>query len=148
MNRRKFLGSSLGAAAMAAELPATIAAQKKHALRIPEIRRSDRLAGATLRQLRDQYKSDLFKDFLPFMQRHVIDEQYGGFMCNADYNGKRVNQNKLSWFEGRGIWVYSFLYNNLAREEKYLNVARRSLELILKIRPAGDELIPAGAAAP
>jgi mannose/cellobiose epimerase-like protein (N-acyl-D-glucosamine 2-epimerase family) len=142
MNRRKFLGSSLGAAATAAELPAAIAAQKKRAVRIPEIRRGDRLAGVTLRQLRDQYKSDLFKDFLPFMERHVIDEQYGGFMCNADYNGKRVNQNKLSWFEGRGIWVYSFLYNNLAREEQYLNVARRSLEFILKIRPAGDELWP------
>ena len=142
MNRRKFLGSSLGAAAMAPELRATIAAQKKRALQIPEIRRTDRLAGATLLQLRDRYKSDLFKDFLPFMERHVIDEQYGGFMCNADHHGKRFNQNKLSWFEGRGIWVYSFLYNNLVREEKYLDVARRSLEFILGIRPSGDELWP------
>jgi mannose/cellobiose epimerase-like protein (N-acyl-D-glucosamine 2-epimerase family) len=76
------------------------------------------------------------------MEKHVIDTQYGGFMCNADYHGKPVNQNKSSWFEGRGIWVYSFLYNNLAREQKYLNVARRSLEFILSIRPTGDELWP------
>jgi len=124
------------------ELPAGLALQKKRAVRVSPLSGTDRLAGATLLQLRDQYKSDLFKDFLPFMEKHVIDEQYGGFMCNADHNGKPVNQNKLSWFEGRGIWVYSFLYNNLAREEKYLNVARRSLEFILKIRPAGDELWP------
>ena len=74
------------------------------------------------------------------MEKFVIDDKYGGFRCNVDHHGKQVNQNKLSWFEGRGIWVYSFLYNNLAREQKYLNFAHRSLEFILKIRPEGDDL--------
>lgn len=142
MERRKFLGSSIGAAAMLAELPSNIAAQKKRAVRGSRIGRTDRLAGRTLVQLRDQYKDDLFTDFIPFMEKYVIDEQYGGFMCNADSQGKRVNENKLSWFEGRGSWVYSFLYNNLAKEQKYLDVARRSLEFVLKIQPAGDALWP------
>jgi N-acylglucosamine 2-epimerase len=143
MNRRKFLGSSLAATAMAADLPSSIAAQKKRAVRIPPVRGTDRLAGKTLVQLRDQYKSDLFSDFLPFMEKYVIDEQYGGFMCNADHHGSQVNQNKLSWFEGRGTWVYSFLYNNLAREQKYLDVARNSVEFVLKNKPSGvDQLWP------
>src|SRR5687767_7585264 len=142
MNRRRFLGSSLGAAAMVAELPSSIATQKKRALRTPRVRGTDRLAGKTLVELRDQYKSELFSDFLPFMEKYVIDQQYGGFMCNADHHGRQVNPNKLSWFEGRGIWVYSFLYNNLAREQKYLDVARRSLEFVLSIRPTGDHLWP------
>lgn len=142
MNRRRFLGSTLGAATMAAELPSIGAAQEKRDLPASRVHGTDRLAGKTLVQLRDQYKSDLFSDFLPFMEKYVIDQQHGGFMCNADHHGGRVNPNKLSWFEGRGIWVYSFLYNNLAREQKYLNVARRSLEFVLKIRPAGDELWP------
>jgi mannose/cellobiose epimerase-like protein (N-acyl-D-glucosamine 2-epimerase family) len=95
-----------------------------------------------LRQLRDQYRRDLFDDFLPFMERYVIDAEYGGFRCNIDHLGNRVNHNKMSWFEGRGIWVYSFLYNNLKREQKYLDVARRSLDLIMKLRPRDTELWP------
>jgi mannose/cellobiose epimerase-like protein (N-acyl-D-glucosamine 2-epimerase family) len=141
LNRRKFLGASLASAMVAVELPSSLA-QQTRAERSPRRRTIDRLAGKTLVQLRDQYRSDLFIDFLPFMEKYVIDHELGGFMCNADHFGKRVNQNKLSWFEGRGIWVYSFLYNNLAREEKYLNVARRSLEFILRIRPTGEELWP------
>ena len=102
-----------------------------------------RLAGLSLRELGNNYRRDLFTDFLPFMEKHVIDHELGGFMCNTNYDGKKVNGNKSSWFEGRGIWVYSFLYNNLAREKKYLEVARKSVEFILKIKPnAGDELWP------
>lgn len=142
MNRRKFLGSSLGAAATVAQLPSSIAAQDKRSSRVSRSRQPERLANKTLVQLREEYRSDLFIDFLPFMEKYVIDKQLGGFMCNADHFGKQVNQNKSSWFEGRGIWVYSFLYNNLAREKKYLDVARRSLEFIMNIRPAGDELWP------
>jgi N-acylglucosamine 2-epimerase len=98
-----------------------------------------KLAGLSLKELRDQYRRVLFEDFLPFMEKHVIDREYGGFMCNTDHRGQRANDKKSSWFEGRGIWVYAFLYNNLAKEEKYLEVARKSLELILQTRPADDE---------
>jgi mannose/cellobiose epimerase-like protein (N-acyl-D-glucosamine 2-epimerase family) len=97
----------------------------------------------SLSELREHYRRDLFVDFLPFMEKHVIDHELGGFMCNTDYRGARVNGNKSSWFEGRGIWVYSFLYNNLAREEKYLDVARKSVEFTLRTKPvAADELWP------
>src|SRR5687767_7029726 len=142
MHRRKFLGSSLGAAAILGELPSNFVGQQKRSGRLPRAKSTERFAGQTLTQLRNTYRSDLFHDFLPFMEKYVIDEQFGGFMCNADHHGKRINQNKLSWFEGRGIWVYSFLYNNLAREQKYLNVARRSLDLVMKAKPSGDELWP------
>jgi mannose/cellobiose epimerase-like protein (N-acyl-D-glucosamine 2-epimerase family) len=96
------------------------------------------LAGLPLAQLRDRYRAILFEDFLPFVERHVIDHEYGGFMCHTDHQGQRANDRKLSWFEGRGIWVYAFLYNNLAKEERYLAVARKSLEFVLKTRPADD----------
>ncbi len=92
----------------------------------------------SLKELREKYRRDLFDDFLPFMDKYVIDHELGGFMCNADYTGKRVNDDKLSWFEGRGSWVYAFLYNNLAREQKYLDVARKSIEFVLKSKPKNE----------
>ncbi|MFH1742047.1 MAG: AGE family epimerase/isomerase [bacterium] len=139
MKRRRFLKTSLGstacltAASCCPLLNETeIAASSKNVSRsTPKV-----FSNQTLRELKAQYHSDLFDDFLPFMERHVIDHELGGFMCNTDRNGVNFSQSKSSWFEGRGIWVYSFLYNNLAPEEEYLEVAHKSIDFILKTKPA------------
>jgi mannose/cellobiose epimerase-like protein (N-acyl-D-glucosamine 2-epimerase family) len=103
----------------------------------------ERLAGMMLEELRDQYRYDLFEDFLPFMDRYVIDHELGGFRCETDRDGANLTQNKTTWFEGRGIWVYSFLYDNFGRDPRYLEVARKSVEFVLKAQPRGeDELWP------
>jgi N-acylglucosamine 2-epimerase len=91
-----------------------------------------------LAQLRDLYHRDLFEDFLPFLDRHVIDHEYGGFLCDTDFDGTRVDTYKSPLFEGRGIWVYSFLYTHFGRDARYLDVARRSVELLRKSEPAND----------
>jgi mannose/cellobiose epimerase-like protein (N-acyl-D-glucosamine 2-epimerase family) len=144
MNRRKFLGASVGAAAILTGTTREIAGRRESIANESAGDVIGRLAGRSLKELRDLYRRDLFDDFLPFMDRYVIDHKMGGFMCNTDFDGTNFNRNKSSWFEGRGAWVYAFLYNNLAREEKYLNVARKSVELLLKIKPSGeDQLWPA-----
>jgi len=103
----------------------------------------ERLAGMTLAQLRHQYRYDLFEDFLPFMDRYVIDHELGGFRCETDRDGANLTQNKTTWFEGRGIWVYSFLYDHFGRDPRHLEVARKSVEFVLKAQPRGeDELWP------
>ncbi len=134
MRRRAFI---IGAAGSVALLPQAVTAVSLQTRR--NARPRPRLP---LKQLRDQYRRDLFTDFLPFMEKYVIDPEFGGFRCNTDHLGNRVNHNKSSWYEGRGTWVYSFLYNNLAREQKSLDVARRSIDLILKSKPVGDGLWP------
>jgi N-acylglucosamine 2-epimerase len=92
---------------------------------------------------RAEYRKSLFDDFLPFMEKYVIDAQYGGFMCTVRPNGERVSTAKRTWFEGRGSWVYAFLYNNLAREQRYLDVAERSLNLLRRSAPKEpDEFRP------
>ncbi len=139
MNRRRFLQS-------AAALPgyATLKSLSTRPARQSTVHREPLLAasGYTLKQLAALYEQDLFDDFLPFMEKYVIDHQYGGFMCAVDRDGKRINSDKTAWFEGRGIWVYSFLYRNLAPERKYLEVAEKSVKFILQHRPTGDALWP------
>jgi mannose/cellobiose epimerase-like protein (N-acyl-D-glucosamine 2-epimerase family) len=85
--------------------------------------------------IRDRYRVDLFKDYLPFVLRYVIDHKYGGFHCSVRPNGELVSAEKRAWFEGRGIWVFSFLYNNIAREQIYLDTAVRSIRVIERSRP-------------
>lgn len=123
------------AAGTTALLPPSAVAQTRR--RSPSVK-----SRLPLRALRDQYKRDLFDEFLPFMDKYVIDPEFGGFRCNTDHFGNRRNENKSSWFEGRGTWVYSFLYNNLRRDQKYLDVARRSIDLVMKSKPRGDDLWP------
>ena len=94
----------------------------------------------TLEQLRERFRSELFDNFLPAMHTLVIDHEYGGFMCNAKPDGTRINTNKRTWYEGRGIWVYSFLYNHIDPDPKYLEVARKAVEFILKTKPPDDTL--------
>jgi mannose/cellobiose epimerase-like protein (N-acyl-D-glucosamine 2-epimerase family) len=96
------------------------------------------IEGMTLEQLRDFYRSELFDNFLPAMDKMVIDQKYGGFMCNAKADGTHIDTNKRTWYEGRGIWVYSFLYNNIEPDRKYLDIASKSVEFILKVKPSDD----------
>lgn len=151
MNRRELLTFSAGAAFSWVGVRVCRAAEQSSANRETKpVGKADlsatgggKLAGRTLEQLRRQYRHDLFDDFLPFMEKFVIDHELGGFMCNTDRNGTNLNTKKNSWYVGRGIWVYSFLYNELAPEEKYLEVARKATEFILRDPPKGDDLWPA-----
>ncbi len=139
MNRRNFFASSAGLLGALGTSPQAFTQPAARPVQPSEIK----LAGMSLSELHDKYRRDLFDVFLPFMDKYIIDHEFGGFMCNTDYTGKCVNDNKLSWFEGRGTWVYAFLYNNLAREQKYLEVARRSIEFVLKAKPqSAGELWP------
>ncbi|MCW5977460.1 MAG: AGE family epimerase/isomerase [Bryobacteraceae bacterium] len=104
---------------------------------------AESLSRERLEKLREQYQTDLFDDFLPFMERYVVDHEYGGFLCATDRDGARVNTDKRAWYEGRGICVYSFLYNNFGSERKYLEVAAKSAAFVLKNKPAGEGLWPA-----
>jgi mannose/cellobiose epimerase-like protein (N-acyl-D-glucosamine 2-epimerase family) len=133
VKRRDFLAGPAAAGALLAADSGKPAAQQSGRTIGP-------LASLSLKQLRDQFRKDLFDDFLPFMDRFVIDRQYGGFLCDTGYDGTRGDEKKTAWYEGRGIWVYSFLYKHLAHEPRYLEVARKSLAFILKNEPSGDVL--------
>lgn len=98
-----------------------------------------KIGSMSLVQLRDQYRAAIFDRFVPNMDQLVIDDQYGGFMCAIDTSTRKLlNTNKSAWYEGRGMWTYSFLYNNFGKKPHFLDVARKSKELILKLQPKDD----------
>ncbi len=143
MKRRKFLaGSALATPAMLLGVNACTSKNPEKPSAAATGAAADKIAGQSPAKLLEQYRYYLYDDFLPFMDKYVIDYKYGGFMCNTDRDGTNITQNKTAWYEGRGIWVYSFLYNNLKKDPKYLEVAKRSVEFIMKNEPSGDNLWP------
>ena len=101
------------------------------------------IAGYKPQELLEKYRQFLFDDFLPFMDKYIIDHELGGFMCNTDRSGKNITTNKRAWYDGRGIWVYSFLYNNLKKDPAYLETAKKTVDFVLRIKPDDKKLWPA-----
>lgn len=95
-------------------------------------------APASFEQLRDRYRRELFDEQLPFWDRFGIDHEHGGFCCLLDYDGRRVSDEKFTWFQGRGLWVYSFLYNHLDPSPEHLEVARKTKTFLLAHAPQPD----------
>ena len=138
MNRRSFISVSAGTAAALAVTGCRI--EKVQRVRRPI--ENLRLAGRTLEELREQYRYDLFDDFLPFMDKYVVDHERGGFMCGVDRDGSRVSTDKRAATDGCGLWVYSYLFNTISQDDGYLEIARKSLLFMRKTKPVGDNLWP------
>lgn len=93
--------------------------------------------------LKKEYQKELFDDFLPKVEKYAVDYELGGFMCDFDYSkNERITENKATWYEGRGIWFFSYLYNNLNNDRKYLEIAKRSVDFIMKFLPKERECFP------
>ena len=143
MQRRNFIGASVGAASALTGLAGCNRPVDGPSGAAPSTSDIGTLAGYTLEELRDMYRYDLFDDYLPFIYEHVVDHEYGGFLCNTDRDGSHITTNKRAWYIGRGIWVHSFLYNNFDPDPRYLKAAGDAVNFAMKTMPEGDEFWPA-----
>ena len=96
----------------------------------------NKISELNLKKLRDTYMEALLGKFIPNMDTYVVDHELGGFMCSIDIRSRKlISTTKRAWFEGRGIWMYSFLYNNIEKKPRYLEIATQSKDFILKLLP-------------
>lgn len=105
---------------------------------------NEKLGGDTLKELRHKLRYWLFDDYIPFHDKYVVDHEYGGFTLHVGWNGPTISHEKTARYFGRGIWTYSFLYNNLDPNPKHLEAARKAVDFIMKHNPSGDALWPDG----
>lgn len=92
-----------------------------------------RLAGYSFSELLAIYREDLFGHFLPYVDQYVYDAEFGGFMCHLDQRGNPLSTHKRAWYDGRGVWVYSFLYRYFGESEVYLQRATQTVKFLLSI---------------
>jgi N-acylglucosamine 2-epimerase len=123
MNRRAFVGS-----AGTGTLGLFAACQNRRQPPAGDIR----LGGMTLEELRRKYRQELFEVMLPFWDKHGVDHERGGVMHGLDYDGTLAHSQKLMWFQGRAIWIYSFLYNHFGGDARHLEIARKTRDFVLQ----------------
>jgi len=144
MKRRSFFEAALGTAALASGV--TGCAERETGVKEGGVEKGTAdigmIGSKSLEQLKEQYEYDLFDDFVYFFDKYIVDHELGGFMCNANHDGTLNSTEKRTWYLGRGSWCFSFLYNNLAKEDRYLDIASKAVKLILKHRPSGDDYWP------
>lgn len=89
------------------------------------------IAGLSLERLIEKYRTDLFNDYLPFWNQHGIDHELGGFMCAMDHDGTKIDTHKRIMFQGRGLWLHSFLYNQFG-DIKSLEIAEKARDFLIR----------------
>ncbi len=100
---------------------------------IPEM-----IAGMTLEELRDDYKDRIFNQYLPFWEKGGYDAENGGFICELYDDGSVQSDEKNIWYQGRAVWVYSYLYNYFGRDIKFLHIAQKTRDFLVKKMYLGD----------
>ncbi|MCC6126490.1 MAG: AGE family epimerase/isomerase [Pirellulales bacterium] len=97
-----------------------------------------RLGGMTLEALRDDYRRRLFDEYLPFWEKGGYDRERGGFCCELNDDGSVAADEKYIWYQGRGLWVYSFLYNRFEKNPDWLRMAEKTKKFMVERMYAGE----------
>jgi mannose/cellobiose epimerase-like protein (N-acyl-D-glucosamine 2-epimerase family) len=80
----------------------------------------------------------LFDEYLPFWENGGHDAQHGGFMCYLYEDGTVEDDRKDIWYQGRGIWVYSYLFNEIDPDRKWLERAQLARDFMVRHMYNGD----------
>lgn len=73
--------------------------------------------------LASQYKDELLERVVPFWLSNSPDEDCGGYYTCLDRRGKVYDTDKFVWLQGRQIWMFSKLYNNVDQKQEWLDMA-------------------------
>ena len=80
----------------------------------------------------ERYRKELTENVMPFWMRHGWDRVNGGVYTCVNRDGSLMDTTKSVWFQGRFAFVCAFAYNNVERNQEWLDAAKSTLEFIEK----------------
>ena len=78
------------------------------------------------------YKKDLTENIMPFWMKYGLDRENGGVYTCVNRDGSLMDTTKSVWFQGRFAFICSFAYNNVEKNQEWLDAAKSTLEFIEK----------------
>jgi N-acylglucosamine 2-epimerase len=91
-----------------------------------------------LKTLTQKYKSELQDNVIPFWMNHSKDSQYGGYFTCLDRQGNVFDTDKFIWLQGREIWMFSKLYNQVEQKPEWLEMALHGANFLQKYGHDGN----------
>ena len=80
----------------------------------------------------ESYKKDLTENIMPFWMKYGLDRENGGVYTCVDRDGSLMDTTKSVWFQGRFAFICSSAYNNVEKNQEWLDAAKSTLEFIEK----------------
>ena len=91
-----------------------------------------------LKKLEELYKVELLDNVLPFWLKNSQDKEYGGYFSCLDRDGSVFDTDKFIWLQGREVWMFSTMYNNVEKRQDWLDCAIQGGEFLKKYGHDGD----------
>ncbi len=87
---------------------------------------------ADFKALAAQYKSELLDRVIPFWLEKSQDKDFGGYFTCLDRDGSVYDTDKFIWMQGREVWMFSKLYNEVEHRQEWLDCAIQGAEFLKK----------------
>ena len=68
------------------------------------------------KKLSDRYRNELLDNVLPFWLENSQDREYGGYFSCLNRDGSVYDTDKFVWLQGREVWMFAMLYNNVEKK--------------------------------
>ncbi len=91
-----------------------------------------------LKKIAQQNRNELLNRVLPFWLEKSQDTEYGGYFTCLERDGKVFDTDKFIWLQGRQVWIFAMLYNNVERRPEWLECARQGGEFLRKYGHDGN----------
>lgn len=85
-----------------------------------------------------QYKSELLENVVPFWLDNSQDKEFGGYFSCLDREGEIFDTDKFIWLQGREVWLFAMLYNEVEKKQEWLDAAIQGGEFLKKFGHDGN----------
>ena len=92
----------------------------------------DRIGAWSLKKLRDFHQTELDNEYIALWDKNGTDWEYGGVIPYWDENGNFTTDIKEMYYLGRGLWIFSYLYNHFGKRERHLKAAGMTKDFTFK----------------
>lgn len=90
------------------------------------------------KKMAEKYRRELLDRVLPFWMDHSLDRECGGYFSCLNRDGSVYDTDKFVWLQGREVWMFAMLYNQLEQRREWLETAVHGAEFLKKYGHDGN----------
>lgn len=88
------------------------------------------MVNVDFKEIASRYEKELRENCLPFWLEHSQDKEYGGYFSCLNRDGSVYDTDKFIWLQGREVWLFAMLYNNVEKNQQWLDCAVQGAEFL------------------